>query len=390
MMKRLIAMALMIVMAVTAAGCGGGSAPGGDPTVPDAPQPAPESVTPVLDREGNRLGELDSRASCTAVDGGIFYSIVDLQEYRLTGHAEYRFFDRESKQDVRLGALENQGYEAAFARTEYDGKLYTLAVEGDPVEDASVPLVLLAADPAAGAMKKHTVSENGFPYASMAVSNGKLLIMSHEMSEPKADRIYEFDPTAETMKEVLSFSPDTDSLRGVCPAEDGFFLLRLKINEGGENELFLDRYDHSYAKISEQSVNEALIRAVMEIRGITGRQDALNELGMNVSRFAVADDRYLIYENFGLSRLIVDLGSGEALLREDDIYAVSSGAGAPYFYRMDFDPEEVEEPDITGLVDGEPVKLDFQPADPCRLIRAVSHSAGGTWLVLTSDGFSAG
>ena len=386
MMKRLITVVLILAVAITAAGCGGKSEPAGDPTVPDASRPTAESGMPVFDKDGNLLGEIDSRANCTAVDGGIFYSVTDLKEYQLTADAEYRFLDMESKRDVRLGMLENQGYEAAFARTEYHGNIFTLAVQGDPVSDPAVPLVLLAADPAAGTMKKYTVSENGFPYASLAAANGKLLIMSHEMSEPKRDQIIEFDPAAETMREVLTFSPDTDSLRGVCPARDGFFLLRLKINNGGENELVLDRYDHQYARVSEQSVNETMIHAVMEIRGITERQDALNELGMNVSRFAVEEDRYLIYENFGLSRLIIDLHSGETVLARDDIYAVSLGSGTPFVYRIDFDSEDAGEPDISGVIDGELTKLSFEPTDPHKLIQAVSHAADGTWLIMTSDG----
>ncbi len=355
--------------------------------ITDTPSVSENKMT-ILDNEGNHLGAIDSRANCTAVDRGIFYSIFELGEYQFTADTEYRCFDKENKQDVYLGTLEDQGYEAAYARTEYGGQIYTLAVTGNPMSDTPVPLILLAFDPAAGTMKKHIVSETGFPYACMAVSNGKLLIMNHEMTEPKCDRIYEYDPAAETIKEVLTFSSDTDSLRGVCPAENGFFLLRLKLKNDGENELYLDRYDNSYGKVSEESLSGMLIKAVMENPGIIDRQDALNELGMNVSRFIVQDERYLIYENFGMTRLIIDMQTGEAILVRDDIYSVSLGSGTPFFYRMDFDAEDAEEPDITGLIDGKLLKLDFKPADSHKLIRQVSHSADGTWLIISSDGYS--
>ena len=355
----------------------------------DAPPAASEDKMTVVGKDGARLGEIDRRANCTAVDGGIFYSIFAPEEYRFTANAEYRFFNRESGQDIHLGTLEDQGYEAFFTRTEYNGKIYTLAVVGNPISDASVPLVLLAFDPVAGTMKQYTVSESGFPYASMAVSDGRLLIMNHEMTEPKRDKIYAFDPAAETVEEVLSFASDADSLRGVCSAENGFFLLRLRINNGGENEMFLDRYDDHYAKTSETSVNEALIGAMAELPGNGNRQDALNELGMNVAGFAVKDGRYLFYENFGTVRLIVDLETGEAVFAGDDTYSLSVGSGDPFFYRIDFDPENVEEPDITGLVGGKPVKLDFKPTDSHKLSIEVSHSAGGTWLIKTADIYSA-
>ena len=238
-------------------------------------------------------------------------------------------------------------------------------------------------------MKKYTVSENRFPYASMTVSDGKLIIMDHEMSEPKCDKIYEFDPETETVREILTFSSDTDSLRAVSSANDGFFLLRLKINDGVENEMFLDRYDKYNKKVSETSVNETLVKAIGKINGMTGRQDALNELGTHVGGFSVVDGRFMIYENFSVTRLIVDLQSGEAILAEDDIYSVSTGGGERYVYRMDFDPDNVEEPEIIGMIGGKPEKLQFKPSGALRLIRAVSHSPGGTWLVTVSDVFAA-
>ena len=418
MIKKITAIVLIFVLSVTAAGCGSRNEAENSNTVPGPTPNTSNTITPdrntsdsntpgtntsntvtpdtnasenkmaIIDKSGSRLVEIDSRANCTAVDNGIFYSIFELGENQFTSEAEYHFFNMESRQDTLLGTLEGQGYEAFFTRTEYNNKIYTLAVVGNPMSGAPIPLVLLAFDPEAGTMKTHTVSETGFPYASMAAVNGKLLIMNHEMTDPKCDKIYEFDPATETIKEVLTFSSDTDSLRGISSAENGFYLLRLKVKNGGENELFLDWYDNSYSKGSERSVNEAFINAAMKIPGVLDRQVALNELGMYVNSFTVEDDRYLIYSNFGLTRLIIDLQTDEDVLVKDDIYSVSIGSGDPFLYRMDFDPENVEEPDITGIVDGKLVKLDFSPSDSHKLIKEVSHSSAGTWLIRTSDGFS--
>ena len=342
----------------------------------------------IYDKDGTVIGDVDGRANCTAVDGGIFYSTFAPDENHPTATAEYRFFSLATREDVLLGQLEDQGYEAAFARTEHGGVIYTLAIVGNPLSDRPVSLVLLAFDPVACTMKTYTVSETGFPYASLTVSGGKLLIMNHEMTSPKTDSVYAFDPATETLSRVLSFASTTDSLRGVSAASDGFFLLRLKLNRDGENELMLDRYDNEYRKVSEQSVRESLVSAVMKVHGILTRSDALNELGMSVGHFAVLSDRYLLYENFGLSRLIVDLQSGETLLAKDDVYSVSNGSGAPVVYRMDFDPDNVAKPEIIGLVDGHLTAFAFTPTASHPLIKGVSRSAAGTWLVLTSDGFA--
>ena len=389
MTKRLIAAFLILVLMVAAVGCGVSNVNNTDNanTTPDPDQPAAEIKKTILSKEGEFIGEIDSRANCTAVDGGIFYSIFELGDGQFTANAEYHFFNKDTKQDVLLGTLEEQGYEALYSRTEYNGTIYTLAIAGNPMSGSPVPLVLLASDPASGTMKKYTVSKNGFAYASMAVSNGKLLIMNHETSDPRYDKIYEFDPATGKIKEVLKFTESKNSLRGVCAASDGIFLLRLKVADSGENELFLDRYDNNYKKMSERSVNEVLLKATMDVQGILDRQDALNELGMSVSRFSVDEDRYLIYENFGLTRLMIDLYTDEALFVMSDIYSVSQGSGAPFFYKKDLEDQEVTDPEIMGMIDGTLVNLDFKPEDSHKLIREVSHSSGGTWLIMTSDGY---
>ena len=393
-LKRLVIIVLLAALLGSAVGCGGSEKPAGEATDPgtEASEPTSEETDPasavkmpVVDRNGVRLGEIDSRANCSAADAGIFYSIFALENYEFTATAEYRFFNKEDHTDVLLGRLEGQGYEAYYARTELNGSIYTLAVQGMAGGEGT-PLLLLAFDPAGQTMKTFTVSENGFPYADMAAVNGKLLIMSHELSEKK-DVICEFDPSSEALKQVLSFSSDTDSLRGICSADSGFYLLRLKIGDAGENEMFVDLYGSDYGKTSEQSVNETMVDAIMTIPGMLGRQDALNEIGMNVVHFSVEEGRYLLYENLGMARIIADLKTGETILAKNDLYSVSLGSGTPAVYRMDYDNDNIQGPEILILENGSLTAYAFQPINSHRLIRRVSRSGSGTWMILTSDDF---
>lgn len=339
----------------------------------------------ITDGNGTEIGKLDNRAGFTVVDGGIFYSVFTLKEGLFVGTADYRFFSLKDQTDYSLGKMENQGYETGFARTELNGVLYTLAVQGNPAGDDPVPLLLLAFDCAKKTMKKYTVSEYGFPYASMTASGGKLLIMNHETSEDKSEKIYEFDPGNETVREVLTFASSEDSLRSVSAADRGFYLLRLKIGQGAENEMFVDRYDENYEKVSERSVNDALVNAISKVRGISGRQDALNEIGMNVSRFYVTDDGCMIYENFGLSRAAINLETGETILAQDDNYSVSTGSGVPVIYKVDFTAENASGPELCRIENGALSRLSFTPDDAHRLVQTVSVSADGTLAILTSD-----
>ncbi len=389
MLKRITALFLVFVFLSAAAGCTVNNVSDtteADFATDDVPQGSPENPVTVTDGSGARLGVINNGAY-TAVDGGIFYSVFTISEGLHTGTAEYRFFSLKNKTDVFLGKLEEQGYEAGFARTELDGTVYTLAVRGDPAGSAAVPLLLLAFDTVNKTMKTYTVSEYGFPYAAMTSSCGKLYIMNHETDKEKSEKIYEFDPAGETFREVLTFSSSTDSLRSVCAADNGFYLLRLKLNNGGENELYVDLYDEKCVRISEQSVTEALVNAINEVRGITGRRDALNETGMNVSRFCLTDGRYMIYENFGLSRVAVDLKTKETIIAKDDNYSVSKGSGAPVIYRIDFDPDDVLEPEIYLIENGELKSVPFTPDAAHKLIQNVTVSRDGTRAVFTSDVF---
>jgi hypothetical protein len=79
------------------------------------------------------------------------YSVFAPSEYQPTATAEYRFFRTADRKDLLLGRLEDQGYEAVYARTELDGVVYTLAVTGNPMDKTPDPLWLLALDPAAPA-----------------------------------------------------------------------------------------------------------------------------------------------------------------------------------------------------------------------------------------------
>ena len=390
MRERITALILLFVLAIAAVGCAGNSRQ--DPVATDVPveterQEALENPIVITDESGAELGRIDHSANFTAVDGGLFYSVLTLEEYAYTGVAEYRFFSLKDGSDVLLGRLEDQGYEASFTRTELDGTLYTLAVQGNPAGGAPIPLLLLAFDTANKTMKTYTVSEYGFPYTSMTASDGKLIIMNHETSEDKAEKVYGFDPATGEMKELLSFDSSVDSLRAVCAAENGFYLLRLKLNNGGENELFLDRYDENGLKESEQSITDALLGAIMEVPAILDRPDALDEMGRNVSRLAVLDGRYMAYENYGVSRAVIDLQTGETILAVDDNYLTSIGSGVPVIYRLGFDAEDAPEPELIVIENGAPVNIPFTPDDAHRLIQCVTVSESGLWAVLMTDDF---
>ena len=192
----------------------------------------PPYYSEVLDREGTLLGRIDGRANASAADEGIFYSVFEPAEYAATAEAQYRFFRASDGKDILLGTLEEQGYETIYSRTEMDGVVYTLALTGNPNDDVPDPLWLLAFDLEHETMNKVRISEDASPYAAMTAINGKVLIMVHEFSAPKYDRVFSFDAASGDLSEVLSFPSEGDScvsLRGLYADASHLYLLRLAL-----------------------------------------------------------------------------------------------------------------------------------------------------------------
>ncbi len=380
---------LLAALLLFAAGCDKSQ------TTSDTESTAPISTQPkhpvdLLAEDGSRAAAPDARCLCTVTEKGVLYDEFD-QGGAPTSTAIYHWIDTSAREDVPLMTLEDQGYEAVYTRTELGGAVYTLALTGNPTDDAPDTLWLLCIDGPGRTAEKYRITDNGFPYCSMAAMEDRLLIVSHEMTHPASDKVYVFDPADKTVRKLLSFPAGddvTDTLRAVCADEDGFALLRLHL-EGGSSELYLDRYDRSGQNRSELALNEQMIAAAMNVHGVLSRREALDEFGMMVSGFRLEEGRYLYYENFGRLRLIVDLETGLPLFTGDDLYAMSVGSGRPAFYFLDFfmpGGDELHTPGIYVLREGEMTRLPFTPAEERSMIRHISHAADGTWLIRVTDG----
>ena len=340
----------------------------------------------ILNINGDLLGRIDERAWATVSDQGIFYSIFTLSESSPTATAEYRFFRLSDQKDILLGQLEDQSYEGVFCRHELNGIVYTLATTGNLTGNQLVNLYLLAFDPLQETMKSYPVSSYGLNFICLTVAGDKLLIRTYEFAGVSADVIYEFDPASETLREVLSFPEDPlNSLRSIYCSDGTLYLLRWHKAENRQ-ELWLDSYDSHYEKISELPLTDVMLKG-MDINGIITAEDAGMEFANNVSGFRVIDDRYLFYENYAVTRMLIDLKKQETLFSESDLYSLSLGEGTPAYYRMAFGGEEDLKPEILlwDTKSGSLREFSIHPVDNRCLLRTVSHSPGDNWLLEMHD-----
>ena len=345
----------------------------------------PAGEMDILQLNGELLGRIDNRARATVIDEGIFYSVFTLGPDQFTATAQYRFFRISDQKDIVLGELEDQSYEALFFRQELNGVIYTLATTGSLNGTRLVKLYLLAFDPQKETMKSYLVSSLGLTFAALTVANDKLLIRNYEFSDNGGDKIYEFDPTTESLREVLCFKEDAvSSLRSIYFDNDTLYLLHWHQGQDGGPELWLDRYDSQYDKISEQPLTDMILNG-LDVNNFINEEDKRNELNNNVSGFRVIDDRWLFYENYAVVRMLLDLEKKEAVFVENDLYSLSLGNGAPAFYRMMFAGEEEMKPQILSLRGDQLLEWSFQPVDGRCLLKTVSHSPNGSWLYDLED-----
>ena len=275
---------LLAALLLFAAGCGATQSP----TETEAPAPIatqPLRAVELLTEDGSRAASPDAGTLCTVTENGVLYSIFQPGETQLTAPAVYHWVDTAAREDLPLLTLEGQGYEAVYTRTELGGAVYTLALTGNPFDDAPDALWLLCFDGPGRSAAKYQITDNGYPYASMAAADGRLFIVSHEMTTPACDKLYAFDPADKSVRELLSFpagGSETDTLRAVCADGDGFALLRLHLMDF-EPELYLDRYDGAGQKRSETALKEPLIAAAMEVHGVpAGRPQRVRHDGQRL------------------------------------------------------------------------------------------------------------
>ncbi|MGN0470412.1 MAG: hypothetical protein ACI4GV_05820 [Acutalibacteraceae bacterium] len=331
----------------------------------------------IVDKTSKQLGKIHRNSVATITDYGIFYTAYP--ENANDGKTiEYHIYDPKSNKDKLLGTLDNQSYEAAYARTELDNKIYTLVMTGELLDNEKDPLWLLEFDMSSCTMAKHKLTENGFPYTTMTVANGKLLIIDHDQQDIQYDRILEFDPITNSIKSVLSFDLSNDlrgdTLRQVYCDENNIYLLRLNFVSDSDIKMFLDTYDMQYNKQSEMDISSMLAETVSNN---LAPEDFFNEMKQMANCFAILDGRYIYYENFSASRFLGDLKSGKLLIETDSLFTASSGSGKPLFFYQ-YGGNEIFE-----LKDGKFEKSVFNANDNRYYITFASSSSDGSRLIQT-------
>ncbi len=356
---------------------------------------------PVVSKEKGTMKEfqLPGAASVSLTDAGVLYCRItepDVDEsgdprYDTTcasvssekGIAEYFIYNPETGKNRSIGVVEDFSYETTYARTEYGGKIYTLFMRGDLLQDGN-PLKLLEIDPHGG-LKEYTVCENGFPYASMTEMDGKLVIAYHEPGEGGNDIIAEFDPENGRIRELARYGYMEDGtherIRAVCNDGRQGYLLSIRYTDQGDR-MILTSYAPGFVDLRTKDITDIFAEAVRTLN--LTEEDAANELIQNVAHFRINRDDILFYQNFSCVTFAANLRNDSILLSGTDLLHVSEGSGTTYLYEyMKGGEPESDKTNRMFVPEGEKLReREFPTEDSRYYISAASSAAHGEWLVI--------
>ncbi len=300
----------------------------------------------VVDKDGKHIGQIPFNSGMTLTNKGIFYTtaipVETISDTIAAGMNEgekdkflYHLYDTKTKEIYSFGSIPDQDYEAAYCRTELNGKLYTLVTTGNAMDKEPDPLLLAEFDLTEHTINQYNISDNGFPYTAMAEVNGKLLILNHDQTDVLNDKLCLFDPESKQTKQVMQFELNGntgDTIRTMNSDGKNIYILRLHFEGDNNVAMFLDTYDLDFKKISEKDISAMLKESA-------GKnlvpEDVLNEMKQMVSRFIMMDGKYIYYENFSTTRFLGNIEDGKLFSETEgagDMFLASSGSGNFFFY----------------------------------------------------------
>ena len=347
----------------------------------------------IVDKDGRHIGQIPFNSGMTLTNNGIFYTTsisgttspdtiaVGLNE----GEKDvvvYHLYDIQTDERYDFGSIPDQDYEAGYCRIELNGKLYTLITTGNVMDKEPDTLLLAEFDLTGHTINQYRISDNGFPYTAMAEVKGKLLILNHDQTDVLNDKLYLFDPESKQTEQVMQFELNGNTGNTIRSMySDGKYIYILRLHFEGENNvtMFLDTYDLDLKKLSEKEIS-AMLKESAGKNLVT--EDVANEMKQMVSNFMVLDEKYVNYENFSTTRFLGNAEDGKLFSETEgagDMFLVSSGSGAPFFYCI-FGGGENENI-IYEWKDGTLEKTVFKADDDRYYITAASRSPDGKTLI---------
>ena len=353
-------------------------------TVPDT-EDLPETLLDlsVLDQYGSPIAKVQASDIGMITPYGMFYKVYN--EYHIVRT------EKNNNEDVTLAAFDDISYETEYARTILGGKLYTLAISGDLMGNNPFTQWLLEFDLKNGKTERYKISDNGFPYSSLTAIGNKIILFFHDQKDVLNDRIIEFDPASGKTTDIITYYLDNDlkgdTVRSIYSDNDNLYILRIKFNSSSDISMYVDVFDKEYKKIREFDITDIAKEGAAQCMSTEAPEEIANEFSQHISGFRILDGRYLYYQNFSVSRFILDLEKGSLLYAIPEPFMSTPGDGELMFYTI-MSIEELKTIDPYAVYRFDKGTLKKDPTitvNDGQIIVSASSSSDGKYMVTVAD-----
>lgn len=345
--------------------------------------PEPLLDLSVVDQYGKSIAKVRASDIGMITPYGMFYKVNN--EYHLLRT------ENNNNEDVTLAAFDDISYETEYARTILGGKLYTLAVSGDLMGSDPFTQWLLEFDLKNGTAERYKISENGFPYSSLTSIGDKIILFFHDQKDVLNDRIIEFDPATGKTSDIMTYYLDNnlkgDSVRSLCSDKDNLYILRIKFNGNTDISMYIDVFDKEYKKVRELDITDIAKEGAAQCISTEDPGELANEFSQHISGFRIIDGKYLYYQNFSVSRFILDLEKGSVLYSIPEPFMCAPGDGELMFYTI-MSIEELKTIDPYAVYRFDKGTLKKDPTitvNDGQIIVSATSSSDGKYMVTVAD-----
>lgn len=255
-------------------------------------EPQSNELISIYDIHHEVIGQIEHYGPITQTDDSIIYAKIPTGTANRITEMDYYRYVFSTKENIKLGTVEDWAYEANYSNCLVNNHLYMLITTGNIYDDSGRMRELYTIDLNQDKMSKLFSVKGGYPYVAMEAVENKLLMTDFTVTGCDLE---EYDTETGKKKTLMHFDYDNDThegavIRQLATDQNTVSLLMLESTTNNEEVwLRLDTYDHDMN----------LLRSV-DLSSIAPND---NELCQLVGRFFVFNED-VYYENFSSTRFL--------------------------------------------------------------------------------------
>lgn len=253
----------------------------------------------IYDSNNNVIGQIERYGLISLADGKLFYPNLAQDSTDEKTIQEFYLYDVETKENTKLGRIEDVIYEASYDRVMLDDHIYTIFTTGDLNDSESWEYNLVDFDLENKSMDIILSEKDDYLYSIMDSIDDDLLIVRHDDG---ISGIEKYDTESKTFTELKKFKYDYNNETGETiyqiyydESRENIYTLRCKFNGSEATHLFLDKYDKNMGFISDTDISDAFCFYDEETNESEKRQPVFN--------FFCKND-HIYYESRSTSRIV--------------------------------------------------------------------------------------